>query len=59
MVNVSQVSGGRSGLPGIGLRSSRTSVPVSAATRRQKRAARGFSSWNGISHGPGNPRRSA
>jgi catechol 2,3-dioxygenase-like lactoylglutathione lyase family enzyme len=53
-VMVIQTSGGISGLPGTGRRSSRaSSPPTSAATRRQKRAAATFASWNGISQLPG------
>ena len=44
---------GRWSLPGTGIVRSDTSVIRRAAKRRQKAAARGFSSWNGISHRPG------
>ena len=47
-VPVSQTSGGTCGLPGIGIVRWETPVIVDAAKRRQKAAARGFSSWNGI-----------
>jgi hypothetical protein len=48
------VSGGIQGLPGTGRRSSRRESPAtSAPTRRQNRAAPGFSSWNAISQRPG------
>ena len=53
-VMVIQTSGGTSGLPGTGRRTSPTSATArSAAARRQNRAAAVFLSWNGISHAPG------
>jgi len=45
--------GGIHGSSGTGRRSSRQACPAtSAPTRRQKRAAPGFSSWNAISQRP-------
>src|SRR5689334_7516438 len=52
--SISHTSGGTWGLSGTGRRSSDQADPTtSVATRRQKVAAPGFSSWNGISHRPG------
>ncbi len=50
------MSGVIPGFPGMGRRSSRQAVPTaSVATRRQKLAAPGFSSWKAISQRPGVP----
>ena len=49
-----QLSGGSSGRPGTGLRSSVQAAPASSvATRRQNRAAIALRSWKAISQGPG------
>ncbi len=54
MLNEIQTSGGSSGRPGTGLRSSLHASPaIRVATRRQNRTAAALASWNATSHEPG------